>query len=142
MAIKYAPKPVVVAALRPGARRRLRDRFCTRRAARLRAELYMGLVEVGVGLIPGGGGCKEMLPALTDDPQSVFETIGYAKVSTVADDARKLGLLHKQRRHFDESGAADRRCQDARALVWRTTYEQRHAAQRRQGRRRRLAWRC
>ena len=58
------------------------------------AELYMGLVEVGVGLIPGGGGCKEMIVRLKD-ARKVFETIGYAKVSSSADDAKKLGLLDK-----------------------------------------------
>ena len=54
----------------------------------------MGLVEVGVGLIPGGGGCKEMIARLKD-ARKVFETIGYAKVSSSADDAKKLGLLDK-----------------------------------------------
>jgi 3-hydroxyacyl-CoA dehydrogenase len=56
------------------------------------AELYAGLVEVGVGLIPGGGGCKEMI-LRHGNPRNVFETIGYAKVSTSAEDARKLGFL-------------------------------------------------
>ncbi len=54
----------------------------------------MGLVEVGVGLIPGGGGCKELLLRLKD-PRRVFELIGYAKVSSSAEDAKKLGLLDK-----------------------------------------------
>src|SRR3954464_15243529 len=68
------------------------------------AESYIGLVEVGVGLIPGGGGTKEMLARSVDglaDPradllprvQKVFETIGFAKVSTSAADARRLGFL-------------------------------------------------
>jgi 3-hydroxyacyl-CoA dehydrogenase len=68
------------------------------------AESYIGLVEVGVGLIPGGGGTKEMLaraveglPANHGDVlpfvQRVFETIGFAKVSTSAADARRLGFL-------------------------------------------------
>src|SRR3954466_6015728 len=68
------------------------------------AESYIGLVEVGVGLIPGGGGTKEMLaravhglPANHPDflpfAQRVFETIGFAKVSTSAADARRLGFL-------------------------------------------------
>lgn len=67
------------------------------------AETYMGLVEVGVGLIPGGGGTKEMLLRFTDQLQSgqpllpavqrAFELIGTAKVSTSALDARKLGFL-------------------------------------------------
>jgi 3-hydroxyacyl-CoA dehydrogenase len=54
----------------------------------------MGLVEVAVGLIPGGGGCKELLIRLKD-PRKVFELAGYAKVSTSAGDAQKLGLLNR-----------------------------------------------
>jgi 3-hydroxyacyl-CoA dehydrogenase len=68
------------------------------------AESYIGLVEVGVGLIPGGGGTKEMLARAVDGlpsghvdllpfVQRVFETIGFAKVSTSAADARALGFL-------------------------------------------------
>jgi 3-hydroxyacyl-CoA dehydrogenase len=68
------------------------------------AESYIGLVETGVGLIPAAGGTKEMLarsvsdlPSTTGDllpfVQRVFETIGFAKVSTSAADARRLGLL-------------------------------------------------
>jgi 3-hydroxyacyl-CoA dehydrogenase len=68
------------------------------------AESYIGLVETGVGLIPGGGGTKEMLaravnglpanhPDLLPFMQRVFETIGFAKVSTSAGDARRLGFL-------------------------------------------------
>jgi 3-hydroxyacyl-CoA dehydrogenase len=68
------------------------------------AESYIGLVEVGVGLIPGGGGTKEMIaravehvPSSQSDllpfMQRVFETIGFAKVSTSAADARRLGFL-------------------------------------------------
>jgi 3-hydroxyacyl-CoA dehydrogenase len=71
------------------------------------AESYVGQVEVGVGLIPAGGGCKELLAramapvASVATPQSdllpfvqrVFETIGFAKVSTSAADARRLGFL-------------------------------------------------
>src|ERR671919_3079026 len=93
MALKYAAKPVVAA---PFAR--VLGGGCeivlhpTR--AQASAELYMGLVEVGVGLIPAGGGCKEMLIRLRD-PRKVFELIGMAKVSTSAEDARTLGLLHK-----------------------------------------------
>ncbi|MGE5245261.1 MAG: 3-hydroxyacyl-CoA dehydrogenase NAD-binding domain-containing protein [Betaproteobacteria bacterium] len=67
------------------------------------AESYIGLVEVGVGLIPAGGGTKEMLaraveglPAGADllpFVQRVFETIGFGKVSTSAAHARQLGYL-------------------------------------------------
>ena len=91
MAIKYSPRPVVVApharALGGGSEIILHS-F----RAQASAELYMGQVEVGVGLIPAAGGCKELLLRLKD-PRKVFELIGYAKVSTSAEDAKKLGLL-------------------------------------------------
>ncbi len=67
------------------------------------AESYIGLVEVGVGLIPAGGGTKEMLArAMADLPagaeplpfiQRAFETIGFGTVSTSGPDARRLGFL-------------------------------------------------
>ncbi len=68
------------------------------------AETYIGLVEVGVGLIPAGGGTKEMLArAMESMPdangellphvQRVFETIAFGKVSTSAPHARRLGYL-------------------------------------------------
>ena len=91
MAIKYAPRPVVAApfgmTLGGGCEIALH-------AARVQAsaELYMGMVETGVGVIPAGGGCKEAL-LRTGDARRAFELIGYAKVSASADDARKLGLL-------------------------------------------------
>jgi 3-hydroxyacyl-CoA dehydrogenase len=69
-------------------------------------ELYAGLVEVGVGLIPGSGGCKEMLrrvlnPVMQSSPnadpiphlQKIFEMIATAKVSASAKEARDMGLL-------------------------------------------------
>jgi 3-hydroxyacyl-CoA dehydrogenase len=73
-------------------------------ASRVRAsaETYMGLVEAGVGLLPAGGGTKEMLlraidRAGTADPfpfiQAAFETIGFGKVSTSALDAKRLSYL-------------------------------------------------
>jgi 3-hydroxyacyl-CoA dehydrogenase len=93
MAIKYAAKPVVAApfqrALGGGCEIALHATRC-----QASAELYMGLVEVAVGLIPGGGGCKELLIRLKD-PRKVFELAGYAKVSTSAGDAQKLGLLNR-----------------------------------------------
>jgi 3-hydroxyacyl-CoA dehydrogenase len=52
----------------------------------------MGLVEVGVGVIPGGGGCKEMLLRLRD-ARKAFELIGLAKVSLSAEEARQLAFL-------------------------------------------------
>ena len=68
------------------------------------AETYMGLVEVGVGLIPAGGGTKEMivramaqLPAAQSDPlpyvQKAFETVALAKVSASGPDGVRLGYL-------------------------------------------------
>src|SRR4030095_5153610 len=71
-------------------------------------ETYIGLVEVGVGLAPAGGGCKELVrrivsPAVRAAPdtpvlpfvQRVFETIGLAKVATSATEARELGFLEE-----------------------------------------------
>lgn len=93
MAIKYAPKPVVAA---PFARTLGGGCEISLHAARCQAsaELYMGLVEVGVGVIPGGGGCKELLLRLKD-PQKVFELVGMAKVSGSAEEAKSLGLLDR-----------------------------------------------
>ncbi|MCX2741382.1 3-hydroxyacyl-CoA dehydrogenase/enoyl-CoA hydratase family protein [Pontibacter anaerobius] len=69
------------------------------------AETYMGLVEFGVGLIPGGGGTKEMTLRAADmyadgdieynDLKNVFLTIGMAKVSTSAKEAIDLGYMRK-----------------------------------------------
>lgn len=69
------------------------------------AETYMGLVEFGVGLIPGGGGTKEFALRLSDELQEGdielnnfrdrFLTIGQAKVSTSAQEAFDLGYLRK-----------------------------------------------
>jgi 3-hydroxyacyl-CoA dehydrogenase len=89
------------------------------------AESYIGLVEAGVGLIPAGGGCKEMMArAVHDVPappadllpfvQRVFETIGFAKVSSSAADAARLGFL------TDADGITmnrDRLIADAKALA-------------------------
>jgi 3-hydroxyacyl-CoA dehydrogenase len=109
-AIKFSPKPVVIApfglALGGGCEVSLHAA-----ARQPHAELYMGLVEVGVGLLPGGGGCKEMLLRAVDSATSIrpdargesvelmeamkraFETIATAKVSTSAPEARGLGFL-------------------------------------------------
>lgn len=63
------------------------------------AETYMGLVELGVGLIPAAGGTKEMLlraTATSTEPsglQQTFETLALARVSTCGSDARRLGYL-------------------------------------------------
>jgi len=116
-AIKFCPRPVVTApfglTLGGGAE------ICLHSARRQpHAETYIGLVEAGVGLIPAGGGTKEMLLRAVDsafalappdpkDPPSRFaqsaelaaalkrtlETIAMAKVSTSAAEARSLGLF-------------------------------------------------
>jgi len=91
MAIKYAPRPVVAAAfgmtLGGGCEVALH-------AARVQAsaETYMGLVETGVGLIPAGGGSKEMLLRL-GSAKRAFGLIGPGKVSESAAHARQLGFL-------------------------------------------------
>ena len=123
MALKYADVPVVVApaglALGGGCEIALHgDRV---RAA---AETYMGLVEVGVGLIPAGGGTKEMLARAMEeaapgsDPlpavQRVFETIAFAKVSTSGPDARRIGYL---REPDGISMNRDRLLDDAKAVA-------------------------
>jgi 3-hydroxyacyl-CoA dehydrogenase len=69
------------------------------------AETYMGLVEVGVGLIPGGGGNLRMILNAMDGGtgrmgafqkiQKAFEVVGFAKVATSADEAKHLGYLKK-----------------------------------------------
>ncbi len=101
MAAKYSPIPVVVAA----AGRTLAGgcevlMHCAR--AQVAAETYCGLVETGVGLIPSGGGCKELLLRARDlvpekgpfpAVRHALETIAYATVSTSAAEARRLGYL-------------------------------------------------
>jgi len=111
MKLKYLDKPVVAApagmALGGGCEVCLAsDRV------RFAAETYMGLVEVGVGLLPAGGGCKEMLIRNTEHlfevqpggvyPKQIelmpyvaraFETVALAKVATSGPEAIKMGLL-------------------------------------------------
>jgi 3-hydroxyacyl-CoA dehydrogenase len=99
--IKFCPRPVVAAphsmCLGGGAEMAL---HAARRQAH--AELYMGLVESGVGLLPAGGGCKEMTLRATAVVSAVetleglkraLETIAMAKVSTSAEEARSFRLL-------------------------------------------------
>ena len=107
MNIKYSPKPVVAApfAMTLGGGTEVCLATAHIQAA---AETYMGLVEVGVGLIPGGGGNKELyikhlnsLPNGIDfDLQKiankVFETIAMAKVSGSAAEARELNFLNQR----------------------------------------------
>src|SRR5262245_28880591 len=87
--------------------------------AQASAETYMGLVEVGAGLIPAGGGTTEMLRRASTGGghprvREVFENIGFAKVSTSAEDARRLLYLRA------EDGITmnpDRVIHDAKAVV-------------------------
>lgn len=89
----------------------------------LNAETYMGLVEFGVGVIPGGGGTKEFALRASDeykDDQIVqnvlkdrFLTIGMAKVSTSALEAYELGYLQKDK--FSVSMNRSRLIADAKA---------------------------
>lgn len=106
MRLRYSPKPVVVApygyTFGGGCEISLHaDRI---RAA---AETYIGLVEVGIGVIPAGGGTKEMTMRAMDaaanvpgaDPllflKKTFELIGMGKVAASAHEARDLGLLRE-----------------------------------------------
>lgn len=102
MKLKYAPFPVVAApagmALGGGC-----EIVLAADSVQAHAESYMGLVEVGVGLLPGFGGCKELvfraimnkkrpggaMPALA----SVFENISTAKVATSAAEAKDMYIL-------------------------------------------------
>ena len=94
-AIKFCPRPVVAApfgfCLGGGAEISL---AAVRRQAH--AELYIGLVETGVGLLPAGGGCKEMTLQSHNEHalRRNFETVAMAKVSTSAVEARRSGFLH------------------------------------------------
>ncbi len=113
-AIKFSPKPVVSApfGLCLGGGTEISLHAAARQP---HAELYTGLVEVGVGLLPGGGGCKEMLLRAVDSAaasrgkvsgealagsvemmeamKKAFEAIATAKVATSAHEARELGFL-------------------------------------------------
>ena len=125
MALKYSHAPVVSAphGMTFGGGCEIAMHSARTQAA---AETYMGLVEVGVGLLPGAGGTKELavraLHGIATDSrvdrtlllQKAFETIALAKVSTGAGDARALGFL----RDSDAiSWDGDRRIEDAKRVV-------------------------
>jgi 3-hydroxyacyl-CoA dehydrogenase len=125
MSFRYSSKPVVAApfqlALGGGC-----EVCLGADAVHSAAEVYTGLVEIGAGLIPAGGGTKEMLarqmgkvPAGADPLpylRKAFETIALAKVSRSVLDAKKLG-------YFEESDTfsmnTDRLVQDAKNVVLR-----------------------
>lgn len=98
MALRRVPKPVVAAPFQRVLGGGVEVCFAAHRVV-AHAESYLGLVEVNVGLIPGWGGCKELvrrhvraedpLPGLT----RVFDLISGAVVSASAPDAQRLGLL-------------------------------------------------
>ena len=103
MALRYASVPVIVA---PAGLTLGGGCEIVLHADRVQAagEAYLGLVEVGVGVIPAGGGTKEMvaraaeqmMPGSTDflpSIQRAFETIGFAKTSASGPDAMRLGFL-------------------------------------------------
>ena len=109
MRLKYLDKPVVVApagmALGGGCEISMHGDYCL--AA---GETYMGLVEVGVGVIPAGGGTKELMIRATEGIpdgtiasglnmqtyyQKIFETIGMAQVATSAVEAKEFGFIRK-----------------------------------------------
>jgi len=112
MALKYAPHPVVAApfglALGGGCEIVLH-------AARVQAsaETYIGLVETGVGLIPAGGGTKEMLLRL-GSAKAAFDLIAFARTSNSAAHARELGLL---RAHDGVSMNPERLIADAKSAA-------------------------
>jgi 3-hydroxyacyl-CoA dehydrogenase len=125
LALKYASKPVVAApqgmALGGGCEVGLHSA-----KIQAAAEAYIGLVETGVGLIPGGGGTKEMLIRANEHAaggedldlfhalKPVFEAIAMAKVGTSAEECRDLGFL---RREDGVSMNRDRLVADAKEAV-------------------------
>jgi len=125
MRLRYSQKPVVTApyGLTLGGGCEITMHGDRVRAA---AETYIGLVEVGVGVIPAGCGTKEMTMRAMDaaakapdaDPLSflkkTFETIGMGKVATSAQEARAWGFL---RESDSISMNGDRLIQDAKQLV-------------------------
>jgi 3-hydroxyacyl-CoA dehydrogenase len=109
MRIKYLSKPVVTApagmALGGGCEIAMHGAKC-----QPCGETYIGLVEVGVGVIPAGGGCKEIMVRLTEGIpdgaieaglnlqhfySKAFENIAMAKVATSAVEAMELGYIRK-----------------------------------------------
>jgi len=104
-AVRFCSKPVVTAPAGRTLGGGCEVSMAGARAAAA-AETYMGLVEVGVGLIPGAGGCKELVRRVVSPPmratgnadpvpflQQALQTIATAKVSTSAAEARAFGYL-------------------------------------------------
>lgn len=130
-ALKFAPFPVIAApsglALGGGCEFIM---HCS--AVQAHAETYMGLVEVGVGIVPGWGGCKEMLIRFcpgASGPQgpmpavmAAFEQISLAKVSKSAAHAKELNYLRKT---DGITMNRDRLLPDAKALALRLAQDYR-----------------
>jgi 3-hydroxyacyl-CoA dehydrogenase len=124
--VRYAPFPVVVAphgmTLGGGCEFTLHAD-----AVQAHAELYMGLVEAGVGLLPGGGGTKELLFRFTKELEAydeadpfeavkrAFKLIATAQTSTSALEAKRMGFLRP--RHDRISMNRDRQLADAKRRV-------------------------
>jgi 3-hydroxyacyl-CoA dehydrogenase len=123
MRIRYSSAPVVVCpqgrTLGGGCEMTLHADI-----AQAAAETYIGLVEVGVGLIPGGGGTKELTKRISDAVeegdvelnalQNAFMNIATAKVALSAEEARAMGILRPQDRITINK---DRQLLDAKAAV-------------------------
>jgi 3-hydroxyacyl-CoA dehydrogenase len=138
LAIKYAQKPVVAApqgmALGGGCEISLH-------AARIHsaAEAYVGLVETGVGLIPGGGGTKEMLIRANENAaggedldlfhalKPIFETVAMAKVGTSAVECRELGYFRREDRYSMNGQRLVADAKETALGLWRSGWKP-HAA--------------
>ena len=114
---------------------------CTPRASRRRPRPTWGWWRSASALIPGGGGCKEMLLRLKD-PRKAFELIGFAKVSTSAEDAQEAGPAATAPTRITMN--PERLIADAKAAgaVAGPALRARRPAHRHQGRRAKPALRC
>jgi 3-hydroxyacyl-CoA dehydrogenase len=139
LAIKYAQKPVVAApqgmALGGGCEISLH-------AARIHsaAEAYVGLVETGVGLIPGGGGTKEMLIRANENAaggedldlfhalKPIFETVAMAKVGTSAVECRELGYFRREDRYSMNGQRLVADAKETALGLWRSGWKPRAAS--------------
>ncbi|MBX3061882.1 MAG: enoyl-CoA hydratase/isomerase family protein [Anaerolineae bacterium] len=109
MRLRYFPKPIVAAPFNMAVGGGCEFTMGSQRVV-AHSELYIGLVEMGVGVVPAFGGCKEMLRRVVNPVmqvqyaevlpplQKVFEQIALAKVSTSAMEARTMGILSSKDR--------------------------------------------
>lgn len=132
--LKYGSKPVIAApagrALGGGA-----ELIMAANAVVAHMESYIGLVEVGVGFVPAGGGCKELVRRLVNpvvekdsDPhpplRKIFETIATAKVGESAKQAKELGFLAE-----DDKIVMNRKLLLGEAKAFALAYAQTYEAQ-------------